>query len=143
MVQGNVTDANSVDYVSGYIMSVVSIIIGIIVVLCIVYSTYEKEMRKMFLNCGCTICLPNKIHPDGTVGTEGIRLPTSGERIIALGILAKSPSGTTIRGILDEIVKGSPRNGDKNTLETIEPEWKKQKKQVTYDLESGTITSAS
>ena len=99
MVQGNVTAANSVDYQSGSVILGVSIAIGSMFIVYMVYKCLERDLNVCFMNYGCTCLLPSRIHPDGTEGIQGIRQPTSAEYIIALSILAHSPSGTSIKAI--------------------------------------------
>ena len=138
MVQGNVTAENSVDYTSGVVIYSLAAAVGILIVLYLLYGTFEKSFQLCFKDYGCTCLLPKKVHPDGSVGQYGTRQITSAERIIALGILAQSPHGTTIKEIEDELLKGPPQNGVDCIVEEVVPEWKK-KKVVTYDLENGVV----
>ena len=140
MVQGNVTAANSVDYVSGVVIYSVAAALGILIFLCLLYGSFEKSIHQCYRDCGCTCLLPTKVNPDGSIQVYGVRQPTSSERIIALSILAQSPKGTTIQEIEAELVKGPPQNGGPFMLQEAIPEWKK--KQVgAYDLETGKIVT--
>ena len=110
MVNANETIVSNVSATPGYVILGISVAIGSLILAYCVASCFEKEIHAACLQIGCTVCLPKKIHPDGSTGPIGVRPPTSAERIMALGILSRSQKGTTLDDVLADLVKGPPRN---------------------------------
>jgi len=144
MVHGNLTADNAVNPLVSQLVISIPLTIGVLFLIFFVWNTFEKEIYQYLVSNHCCLwMLPAKIHPDGTVGKIGVRLPTSAERVIALGKLAQAPRGTTIKEIQDELVKGPPNNGSDSTLILpIEPEWKRtSKREVAYTIEEGIVST--